>query len=305
MAFVNERIPETDVEKYELAEIDSRCYSATKSREWTVDRKRNVYLREVVRPFREHSNKVTRWTFFWKGDLLGLDHKVLEASGPCWTHARITNFKIPSHLAQHCEEIHNDLREAFLAYRTGGGVFAACAESNMQLDIEETSYVEVIRFVPHSQEYQAYALPHSGENITTFVNERIPEADFEKYGLAEIGRKFHPTYKRRDWTVDRERNIYLREVADPIREASDQFTQWTFFWKGTLLWYEDRGIALQGGLNQPCWSHIKVSKFDIPEHLRSHREEIYNDLREALLAYRTGGVFATCTEFTMQLDIEE
>ena len=138
-----------------------------------------------------------------------------------------------------------------------------------------------------------------------FVNERIPETDVEKYGLVEIDRKCFPATNSRDWTIDRERNIYLRHVAIPHRETTDNKHQWTFFWKGTILWFERLITDFKGGPNKPCWSHSKVSKFDIPESLRDHREEIHSDLREAFLAYRTGGIFDTSTEFSMQLDIEE
>lgn len=31
---------------------------------------------------------------------------------------------------------------------------------------------------------------------------------------------------------------------------------------------------------------------------------IFRDLYDAFLAYKTGGIYATCTEYSMQLDIE-
>ena len=50
MAFVNEFIPPEDVEKYHLSEIDKRfVVGGTSSRQWTIDRRRDVYLRNVAR----------------------------------------------------------------------------------------------------------------------------------------------------------------------------------------------------------------------------------------------------------------
>jgi len=139
-----------------------------------------------------------------------------------------------------------------------------------------------------------------------FVNERIPAEDVEKYGLAEIDESVFRSNHNRAWTIDRERNIYLRQVATPYHpdESSDRFTQWTFFWKGTLLWFERRMIDFRGEQNNPYWLHFKVSKFEIPESLKAHREEIYNDLREAVSEQRAGGVYAPRIDCGVQVDIE-
>jgi hypothetical protein len=145
---------------------------------------------------------------------------------------------------------------------------------------------------------------NSGENVMAFVNEYIPAEDFDKYGLAEIDSKFLATgVKSRTWTIDRDREIYLRHVAAGRDELSGVST-WNLYWKGNLLWFKQQGLAHRGSPGTPCWAHIKVSKFDIPEPLRIHRDEIYQDLRDAFMAYRDGGVFATSTEYSMQLDIE-
>lgn len=138
-----------------------------------------------------------------------------------------------------------------------------------------------------------------------FVNEYIPEADFEKYGLKEIDAKFLATgVKSRDWTIDRKRNIYMRQVTT-YREDMENVTKWNFFWNGELLWFEKKVLEASGGRRAPVWAHIKIRNFNIPSQLEMYREKIYQDLREALLVYRDGGVFDTSTEFTLQLDIEE
>ena len=138
-----------------------------------------------------------------------------------------------------------------------------------------------------------------------FVNERIPEADVEKYGLKAIDDSLLGAGRtiRRDWTVDRARDIYLREVAVGRDELSHIAT-WTFYWKGELIWFKREVIDFKGARNAPCWTHQKVYDFKIPESVQNYREEMFQDLREAFLAYKTGGIFATSTEFSTQLDIE-
>ena len=137
-----------------------------------------------------------------------------------------------------------------------------------------------------------------------FLNEYIPAEDVDKYGLAEKDDRFLATgVKSRTWTVDRNRDIYLRRVATGRDELSG-VTTWSLYWKGDLLWFQRQGVAYRGKPGGPCWSHTRVTKFVIPSHLESNREEIYQDLRDAFMTYRDGGVFATSTEYSMQLDIE-
>ena len=138
-----------------------------------------------------------------------------------------------------------------------------------------------------------------------FVNEEIPEADVEKYGLEKIDNELlsiGKTYSR-SWTIDRARDIYLRRVARGRDELS-HISTWTFSWKGVLIWFKQEIIDFKGARNAPCWIHQKVYDFRMPESLQSHREEIFRDLHDAFLAYRDGGIFDTSTEFSMQLDIE-
>ena len=138
-----------------------------------------------------------------------------------------------------------------------------------------------------------------------FVNERIPEADVEKYGLEKIDHFLFgggATFSRA-WTVDRARDIYLREVAIGRDELS-RISTWTFYWKSGLIWFKREVIDFKGARNAPCWTHQKVYDFKMPESLQSHREEIFHDLHDAFLAYKTGGIYATCTEYSMQLDIK-
>lgn len=72
-----------------------------------------------------------------------------------------------------------------------------------------------------------------------FINEEIPEADVEKYGLEKIDNELlsiGKTYSR-DWTTDRARDIYLSEVVVGRDELS-HITIWTFYWKGALIWFK-------------------------------------------------------------------
>ncbi len=142
------------------------------------------------------------------------------------------------------------------------------------------------------------------ENINVpFINEYIPEADVKKYDLGEIDKRFivGGTYAR-DWTIDRERDIYLRRVANGREEFRQQST-WSFYWKGTLLTVEldtIRGGGVRGGHG---WTHYKMRQMWMPPSLVSAREEIIADLREALTAEKGGGVYSTRTTSDTTLDM--
>jgi hypothetical protein len=146
-----------------------------------------------------------------------------------------------------------------------------------------------------------------------FVNEFILPEDVEKYGLQEIDKHFiGGGTNARDWTIDRERDIYLRNVAhgggaEP--EIRNQ-TTWTFYWSGDRLTLRLDLLDGRGGNGEPGWSHWKLVWLNgsngLPEHLKQSKEQILDDLREALTAYRGAGVYsANYTDYSTTLDIVE
>lgn len=136
-----------------------------------------------------------------------------------------------------------------------------------------------------------------------FVNEYIAEADIEKYGIKDINQRFVVGgTSARDWTIDRERDIYLRNVANGREEFRYQST-WTFYWHGELLVVRLDLIEGRGKRGESGWSHYKLRHIDMPEHIQDKYSVIVDDLKEALTAYKDGGVFSTNTTYTVTLDI--
>ena len=137
-----------------------------------------------------------------------------------------------------------------------------------------------------------------------FINERIPEADVEKYGLEKIDNELlsiGKTYSR-DWTIDRARDIYLREVAIGRDELS-RISTWTFYWKGALIWFKREALGVEkkpDGLRH-ARSRLTLA---LPEDLTSRRQEIYQDLRDAFRTYGGGGIFSNSTDYVHDLEIE-
>lgn len=146
-------------------------------------------------------------------------------------------------------------------------------------------------------------------NEMAFVNEYIPKDDFAKYGIEEIDQRFivGNTHDH-SWTIDREREIYLRRVARG-REESSRKSTWTFYWHGELMTVclETVAAGSDGAKNGHGWVHYQLvdcymKGFFIPSHLLDRRNEIISDLREALAA-RKGGMNSAKVSYETTLTI--
>ena len=139
-------------------------------------------------------------------------------------------------------------------------------------------------------------------NAANFVNEHISTSDVIKYNIEEIDKSYViGGTSARDWTIDRDRDIYLRQVANGREENLGRST-WTFYWKGDLIRVDTLILSTSGGPGLPSSSHKRIRNIDIPFHLFDQRAEIMLDLREALLAYRDGGIYAKSSSYSLTLD---
>lgn len=135
-----------------------------------------------------------------------------------------------------------------------------------------------------------------------FVNERVPEEDMHKYRVDEVNedKRFHGAgIIARDWTIDRERNMYLRLIG---RSRSMYRMTWSFYWKGELLVVDLDLMEANGKPGEAGWAHWKICQFDIPPHLQQSKAEILADLESALVAYRDGGIYSSTTDYSVALE---
>lgn len=141
----------------------------------------------------------------------------------------------------------------------------------------------------------------------TFVNEYVSPEDAEKYHLADIDAKFRWGNESRDWTIDRERDIYLRNISWGREEETLHESLWTFYWKGTLLTLRLDLLHATGKRGGAAWSHWRLVRLNgtngLPSALKEHKQAILDDLRYALLAHKDGGVSSKSTDFTVTLDM--
>lgn len=143
------------------------------------------------------------------------------------------------------------------------------------------------------------------EKNMAFVNEYISSQDSATYRIKEIDKSYVVGGTSSDqWTIDRERNIYLRQVANGPHEI-EYFHKgiWTLWFDGELIEIGIDGLSTTGGLTGPSTSHKAIRYIDLPKRLEARREEIIEVLREALTVYKNGGVYASPFPFSLTLDV--
>jgi hypothetical protein len=147
------------------------------------------------------------------------------------------------------------------------------------------------------------------EYPVTFVNEFITPEDAEKYHLDEIDAKFNGGNISRQWTIDRERGIYLRNLSWGREEETRHEGLWTFYWRGTPLTLRLDLLHATGKRGGAAWSHWRLVRLNgtngLPSTLKLNQQSILDDLRDALLAYKDGGVFSKSAEFSVDFDRAE
>jgi hypothetical protein len=147
------------------------------------------------------------------------------------------------------------------------------------------------------------------EGTVAFVNEFIATEDAEKYRLDEIDAKFNGGNISRQWTIDRERDIYLRNLSHGREEEARHQGLWTLYWKGKLLTVRLDLMGGDGKPGDPGWSHWLLVRFNgtngLPPALKGHRQSVLDDLKQALLAYKDGGVFSLNTDYSVTLELAE
>jgi hypothetical protein len=140
-----------------------------------------------------------------------------------------------------------------------------------------------------------------------FVNEYIPEADYARYDLRRVCGEHNLSERghmyRRDWTVDRESNVFLIQVWSH-REA--EFNGWALFWRGTWIFFELKVAETRTDKEKSSfWARYALRGFSVPAPLANAKEQIRSDLGRALSAYAGGGVFATIAHRSADVDFVE
>jgi len=143
-----------------------------------------------------------------------------------------------------------------------------------------------------------------------FINENISAENVVKYKLEEIDESFTfgGTYAR-DWTVNYEKKMYLRNVANGRGEERGK-SEWIFYWRDKLIYLELVILESRGKPNDKGYIHWKLMKLERFEYqgydgwLIMKFSDIISDIKDALLCYKDFGIYSVCTEFSFDLEIQ-
>lgn len=133
-----------------------------------------------------------------------------------------------------------------------------------------------------------------------YVNEFASDEDVRKYGLEAINKRFRKVDVKYGWTIDREKNVYLRWLHSGREDECDE-NKFLLCWEGELLIAElkRKGDGVRGG---PGWTHWSMINMNLPSSLEKHRQEILKELKQALAAFKDFGARSVTTEHTATFD---
>lgn len=139
MAFENAYITSAEYEQFQLAQVDaefgpmSRCSS-----QWTIDRVRNIHMRQVTRTVpSDMGPHEPFWLFFWKSDYVRFACKHLRhATQENDWNARLAlvRLDIPTQLHAARSEILHDIEAALQVYGSGG-VHSIAKRFHLEFDV--------------------------------------------------------------------------------------------------------------------------------------------------------------------------
>lgn len=137
-----------------------------------------------------------------------------------------------------------------------------------------------------------------------FVNEYIPEADYEKYDLRRVCEEHNEPNRghmfSRSWTIDRDRNAFLIKVWV---HRDSEYSGYAFYWMGEWMFFEMRLTGVDE--NRPdgsCWVSYLIKNFAISQPFQEERDQIVANLTQALSVYCGAGVFSTCVRCTATVE---
>ena len=144
----------------------------------------------------------------------------------------------------------------------------------------------------------------------SFVNEYASDEDVDRYELNKIWDKYYIYDKgnyfrgeRPDFTIDRERNIFLMVVGGDM--VGDYYRYKFLLYLGDVeiisyLYKTDEGSSdLEDNPYVIVWG---LKKIDIPENLDLDDSEVKNILKEAVAVYGYAGAKRQLSELVVKFD---
>lgn len=118
-----------------------------------------------------------------------------------------------------------------------------------------------------------------------FINETVSEADIDKYKLRDINQQYHFALRDMEckWTIDRERDIYVRQMGSGREDLCDHHT-FTFYWKTHLFFWTIKFLTHERihDHSHIVWGLASNKELHLPKDLEEKRDEIMKDFKDAV-----------------------
>ena len=132
-----------------------------------------------------------------------------------------------------------------------------------------------------------------------FINEKISKEDREKYNIDQINMRWNGAGSpQRDWAIDREREIWLREFNRIIDRddngAWDGRTVWDFYWKGILMSIKTQRsnfIHLNKERSEVAMTYQLLELYIPVENKNIDIETVLIDMAESFATYGSSGIY--------------
>lgn len=135
----------------------------------------------------------------------------------------------------------------------------------------------------------------------TFVNEYIPEADKKKYQITDQSNFYRAGASQ--WTVDREREMFLvyRAAYGPEGPQDQKF--WAFYWRGHLLDVQVQNMEVRQDSDGNVHSRKRIIQINgMSPELEQSKPQILEDLRGALSVYGVAGLLIPVKSYELELE---
>jgi hypothetical protein len=117
-----------------------------------------------------------------------------------------------------------------------------------------------------------------------FVNEKISEEDVKKYDFEGLSKTFHVSLSnlKYQWTIDRERSIFLVFL---IQHREEEYCHFLLWWDGQFIPFSISYLATGNPYGELSITWDKPL-FAFPDDFNASYDEVVRVLKEALIEYK-------------------
>lgn len=151
-----------------------------------------------------------------------------------------------------------------------------------------------------------------------FINEKISEEILEQYDIESIIPHYWYRALRHQWTIDKERGIWLYQGTNRVRQnyedslqgiPPDNTLDWGFFYDDQLIILTTDSVHTQAeyelaraeGKAIARWELLKMV---LPESLHYKKDDILQEIIAAFRVYKGNGINSYNCEYIFSFDVQ-